>query len=358
MTNRVAIVGTGSWGTTLAVMLSQVGLEVTLWARTEAEARLLAERRENESFMPGLRFPDSLQITHLLPEALAGCDLLLLVVPAQRMRENVRRIRDHLRGETVIVSAAKGLEIETTLRMSQVIAQEVPLAFHSRICALSGPNLAREIAAGLPASTVVAGRDENVTRFVQRLIMTPRFRVYTHRDIVGVELAGALKNIIALGAGAADGLGLGDNAKATFMTRGLAEIARLGVAVGANPLTFAGLAGIGDLVATCASPKSRNHYVGVELAKGRKLADIQASMKMVAEGVPTTIAARQLARRHGVEMPITEQMYLTLFKGKDPRQAVMDLMRREAKAELDGLEVEVLRAGVEQMMERPFDNDQ
>jgi glycerol-3-phosphate dehydrogenase (NAD(P)+) len=259
-------------------------------------------------------------------------------VPAQRMRENVLRVRGYLQEGTIVVSAAKGLEIETTLRMTEVLKEELPPRFHSRLAVLSGPNLAREIIAGLPATTVVASENDEAACFVQSLITTPQFRVYTHSDVIGVELAGALKNIIALGAGISDGLGYGDNAKAAFMTRGLAEIARLGVAAGANLLTFAGLAGIGDLVTTCASSHSRNHYVGEQLAQGRSLAEIQASMRMVAEGVPTTIAALQLARRYTIEMPITEQMYQVLFEGKDPRRAVIDLMTRDVKGELDGLE--------------------
>jgi glycerol-3-phosphate dehydrogenase (NAD(P)+) len=341
----VTIIGTGSWGTTLAIVLARQGLEVTLWARTEEEARELDTRRANEAFLPGVQFPDNLIVSHSLSLALEVCDLLLLVVPAQRMRENASRVREYLREGTIVVSAAKGLEIETTLRMTQVLKEELPPQSHSHLAALSGPNLAREIMAGLPAITVVASENDEAARFVQGLIITPRFRVYTHNDVVGVELAGALKNIIAVGAGISDGLGYGDNAKAAFMTRGLVEIARLGVAAGANPLTFAGLAGLGDLVATCASPHSRNHYVGEQLAQGRSLSEIQASMRMVAEGVPTTIAALQLARRYTVEMPITEQMYQVLFEGKDPRQAVTDLMTRDAKGELDGLEPGVQALG-------------
>jgi glycerol-3-phosphate dehydrogenase (NAD(P)+) len=333
----VTVVGTGSWGTTLAIVLARHGLEVILWARTGEEARQLDTRRTNEAFLPGVPFPDHLMVTHSLPVALEDCELLLLVVPAQRMRENARQVREYLQEGTIVVSAAKGLEIETTLRMTQVLREELPSLFYSHQAVLSGPNLSHEIVAGKPASTVVASENDEAARFVQGLIMTPQLRVYTHNDVVGVELAGALKNIIALGAGICDGLGYGDNAKAAFMTRGLAEIARLGVAAGANPLTFAGLAGIGDLVTTCASPHSRNHYMGEELARGRSLAEIQASMRMVAEGVPTTIAALRLARRYTVEMPITEQMYQVLFEGKDPRRAVIDLMTREAKGELDGL---------------------
>jgi glycerol-3-phosphate dehydrogenase (NAD(P)+) len=254
------------------------------------------------------------------------------------MRENARRVNPHVRRETIVLSGAKGLEEETGLRMSQVIAEELGREVHESICALSGPNLSREIASGLPSGTVIASMKDEMAEFVQDVVMTPRFRVYTHDDLVGVELAGALKNIIALGAGAADQLGYGENAKAIFMTRGLAEITRLGVAAGANPLTFSGLAGIGDLVCTCASRHSRNHYVGEELAKGRGLEEVERSMRMVAEGVNTTRAAMKLARRYGVEMPITEQIHEVLFAGKDIQQAIREMLVRDPKRELEGLE--------------------
>ena len=332
--SAVAVVGTGSWGTMLAVMLTRKGLSVTLWARTEEEAEELRLRRENRRFLPGVILPPELKITASLAEAVESCPLLFMVVPAQSMRKNIRLVRPHLQPGTVIVSAAKGLEIETALRMSQLLEEEVGSGFP--LCALSGPNLVREIAAGLPASSVVASPDIEVAAWVQQTIMGSRFRVYAHDDIIGVELGGALKNIIAIGAGAADEFGYGDNAKAAFMTRGLAEIARLGVAVGANPLTFAGLAGIGDLICTCSSRHSRNHYVGEELAKGRSLEDIEASMIMVAEGIYTTKAARKLARKYGVEMPITEEIYQALFEGKDPRLAVKEFFGRAPKRELEG----------------------
>ncbi|MFQ6058590.1 MAG: NAD(P)H-dependent glycerol-3-phosphate dehydrogenase [Anaerolineae bacterium] len=338
MKDGITVIGTGQWGTMLAVMLARRGLPVTLWARTAAEAEELRAGRENRLRLPGVIFPDDLAVSSSLEESLAGCWLLLLVVPAQRMRENVQRLRPYVHKGTAIISAAKGLEMETALRMTQVIKEELPEEHHARIGVLSGPNLAREIAAGLPASTVIAARDPSVAQFVQGLLMSPKFRVYTHDDVIGVELAGALKNIIALGAGAADEFGYGDNAKAAFMTRGLAEMARLGVAAGANPMTFAGLAGLGDLICTCASRHSRNHYVGEELAKGRSWNDIEASMKMVAEGVYTTVAARKLAQKYGVEMPITEAIYQVIFEGKNPRQAVMEMMVRAPKHELEGLE--------------------
>lgn len=333
---RITIVGTGSWGTTLAVMLARDAREVCLWARTAGEAQKLRVARENKAFLPGVILPHNLAITHSLEEALSSCGMLMLVVPAQRMRENVRRVSPYLQKDTIILSAAKGLETETALRMSEVIVEELGPEYDDRICVLSGPNLSREIAAGLPAGTVIAAGEASVAEFAQRVIMTPLFRVYAHDDVVGVELGGALKNIIALGAGAADEFGYGDNAKSVYMTRGLAEITRLGVAAGANPLTFAGLAGVGDVLCTCASRHSRNHYVGEELAKGRSLADIQASMKMIAEGVDTTRAALKLARRYGVEMPITEAIYQVLFEGKDPRRVVKEMMLRDPKREFEG----------------------
>jgi glycerol-3-phosphate dehydrogenase (NAD(P)+) len=333
---RIAVVGTGSWGTTLAVLMARAGHHTSLWARTPEEAEALRSARENRRFLPGVILPDALTITSALEEALNPCDILLLVVPAQRMRENVGWVRPFLQRETIVLSAAKGLEQETALRLSEVIAQGLPPESGDRICVLSGPNLSREIVAGLPTGTVIASRSDEVADFARDTIMTRQFRVYTHDDVIGVELGGALKNIIALGAGAADQLGYGENGKAIFMTRGLAEIARLGVAAGANPLTFSGLAGMGDLVCTCASRHSRNHYVGEELARGRTLEDVERTMNSVAEGVNTTKAARALAERYGVDMPITEQVYQVLFAGKDVRQAIRDMMLREPKREFEG----------------------
>jgi glycerol-3-phosphate dehydrogenase (NAD(P)+) len=237
----------------------------------------------------------------------------------------------------LVLSVAKGLEVESVKRMSQVISEEIASSFHHNICALSGPNLSREIARGLPAVTVVAAYDAAVAARVQKIMATPLFRVYTNTDVVGVELGGALKNIIALAAGMVDGLEYGNNTKAGLITRGLAEITRLGVAAGANPLTFAGLAGLGDLVATCASPLSRNRFVGQELAKGRDLKEILSSMTGIAEGITTTVAALKLASELDVEMPIAEQVFRVLFKGLDVRQAVSELMVRELKHELAGI---------------------
>ncbi len=236
----------------------------------------------------------------------------------------------------LIASAAKGLEIGTNLRMSQVIAEEIDPRLHRNICVLSGPNLAREILMGLPAATIAAAEDPDTSRMMQRLLTTPNLCVYTHTDVIGVELGGALKNIIALGAGMADGLGYGDNAKAAFMTRGLTEVSALGVALGANPLTFSGLAGLGDLMATCSSTLSRNHYMGVELTKGRSVEDISSSMDGVAEGVTTTKVAWNLARELGLEMPITEKIYRVLYDGLTPKEAAAELMGAQVNHELTG----------------------
>ncbi len=333
---KIAIIGTTTWGKTLGVVLAHKGLQVRLWARTEREATELRKAGPNSALLPGVTFPPQLSITSLLGEALAEVKAVILVVPSQTMRHNIRLVQGYLNGSMLVVSAAKGLEIGSGKRMSQVIAEEIDPRFWSNICVLSGPNLSREIIHGLPAATVVAAENEAVARVAQKLLTAPNFCVYTNTDVIGVELGGALKNIIALGAGMVDGLGYGDNAKAAFITRGMTEIAALGVALGANPLTFAGLAGVGDVIATCASPLSRNHYVGVELTKGRSLREIIDSMTSVAEGVSTTIAARNLAQQLGLGMPITEKIYQVLFEGADPRQAMVAIMAGEAKHELAG----------------------
>jgi len=335
--SRIAVIGTTSWGTTLAIMLSRKGLEVSLWARTEAEAEKLNRRKRNAVRLPGFSFPDGLQATASLNEALDKAGLVIFAVPSQDMRRNVRLVREHLDSSMLILSVAKGLEVESVKRMSQVLSEEIKTRFHPNICVLSGPNLSREIARGLPAVTVVAAYDAAVAARVQKIMATPLFRVYMNTDVVGVELGGALKNIIALAAGMVDGLEYGNNTKAGLITRGLAEITRLGVAAGANPLTFAGLAGLGDLVATCASPLSRNRFVGQELAKGRDLKGILSSMTGIAEGITTTVAALKLANELNVEMPIAEQVSRVLFKGLDVRQAVSELMVRELKHELAGI---------------------
>ena len=333
---KVGIIGTTIWGITLAVILAGKGIDVGLWARTEKEARKLQKSRPDPDETPDVAFPPKVIITHKIEEALDEARAVILVVPSQSMRQNIKLIADHIGKSMLVVSAAKGLEIGSGLRMSQVIAEEINNRFHSNICVVSGPNLAREILYGRPAATVAAAEDASVARQAQRVLTTSNLCVFTNTDVVGVELGGALKNIIALGAGIADGLGYGDNAKAAFMTRGLTEITALGVAMGANPLTFSGLAGLGDVIATCASPLSRNHYVGVELTKGRPVAEILSNMSGVAEGVTTTLVARNLADKLGLEMPITERIYQVLYEDADPRAAAAEMIGGNVRHELSG----------------------
>ena len=333
---KIAIIGTTTWGTTLGVVLADKGLWVKLWARTEEEATALRNAESNPALFSGITFPSRLSITSSLSEVLAGVKAIILAVPSQTMRQNIKLVTSYLKRSILVVSAAKGLELGSNKRMSQVITEEIEPQFRSNVCVLSGPNLSAEILHNLPASSVVAAEDEAVARKAQKLLTAPNFCVYTNTDVIGVELGGAFKNIIALGAGMVDGLGYGDNAKAAFITRGLTEITALGVALGANPLTFSGLAGLGDLIASCSSQLSRNHYVGVELTKGRSLEEITKSMKGIAEGVSTTLAARELAQQFGLEMPITEKIYQVLYKGVDPRQAAAELIAGEARHELTG----------------------
>ncbi|MFC1931465.1 NAD(P)H-dependent glycerol-3-phosphate dehydrogenase [Chloroflexota bacterium] len=332
---KIAVIGTTAWGTTLGIMVAQKGVQVGLWARTEKEAAGLRTDGP-ELDLADITFPSQLVVTSQLKEAMDEAKAVILAIPSQSMRQNIKLVAPYLDKSIMILSAAKGLEIGSGKRMSQVIAEEINQRFHANICVLSGPNLAREILRGLPAATVVAAENGAIARKVQRLLNNPNLCVFTNTDVVGVELGGALKNIIALGAGIADGLGYGDNAKATFMTRGLTEITALGVALGAHPLTFSGLAGLGDLIATCSSPLSRNHYVGVELTKGRSLTEILGSMSGVAEGVSTTLVALNLAQKLGLEMPITEKIHQILYEDVDPRQAAVEMMGGNAGHELTG----------------------
>lgn len=338
---RISVLGAGSWGTTLAVVLARAGRRVTLYARDPERVAELAARRENTRYLVGVRIPDSVALTASLPDAVGASEHLILAVPSQGVRALAARLATLVEPRHLVLSATKGIEAESGQRMSEILAAHLagtPLAV------LSGPNIAREIASGLPAPTVVASSSEEVARTFQTLVGTPTFRVYRNDDVVGVELAGALKNVIALGAGAIDGMGLGDNAKAGFITRGLAEIARLGVAAGANPLTFAGLAGFGDLVATAFSKYSRNRTAGELLAQGRSLAEVSEALGgQVTEGVGTTAAAHRLAREASIEMPIAEATYAVLFEGRSIREVVGQLMAREQTDELSGPLAEIAR---------------
>ena len=333
MSAKVTVVGTTTWGTTLSMIMSGEGRPVTLLARNPDERDRLECARENSRFLPGIKFPDLLRVSADPAEALPGAAITVIAVPSDRLRENARRLADHIAPDTVVVNAAKGLELPSALRMSQVLSEELPTAVLPRICSLSGPNLAKEILQGKPSTTVVASESPGAAEQAQAVLLSARFRVYTSDDLVGVELGGALKNIVALGAGICDGLEFGENAKAALITRGLAEIARLGVAAGAQPLTFAGLAGVGDVIATCASRLSRNRFVGEQLALGRSWPEIRASMDNVAEGVNATGAALRLAEQLDVDMPIAQTTYRVLYEGLSPREAAIELMQRPVGSE-------------------------
>ncbi len=312
MPNVITIIGNTSWGNTLGGLLSEGGATVKLWARREAEAKELNQGRHKYS------------VTSHIEEALNGADLAIWAVPSQKLRENVSQARDYLTSSMLLMSAAKGLEENSGKKMSQVLAEEIAPSLRGQICVLSGPNLAREIAQGLPAASIVAAHDIALAERARELMESPRFVLSTSDDVIGVELGGALKNIIALGAGMIDGLGLGDNAKGAFIAWGWAEVVSLGITLGASASTFYGLAGLGDLIATCSSTLSRNHYVGYELAKGRSLPEISASMPHVAEGVATAVAASQLARNQGLKLPIINLIYGILFEGLSPSRALSE----------------------------------
>jgi glycerol-3-phosphate dehydrogenase (NAD(P)+) len=338
---RVAVVGSGAWGTTLALLVARVEPVLLLSHSAETAARL-NETRHNERRLPGIELPPRIHVTADAAALRGATDLVILALPSAYLRETVERVAAAIPTEADVLSVAKGLEKETLLRMTEVIADASAAAGApiepARIAALSGPNLAAEIARGLPASAVIASADAELGNRIVARISRREFRLYTNPDVLGVELCGALKNIIAIAAGAADGLGFGDNGKAGLMTRGLAEMTRLGIAAGANPLTFAGLAGIGDVIATCGSKLSRNHRLGEELARGRAWRDIEGSLPGVAEGAYTVDAALALAARHGVEMPIAQEVHNALFEGKSVQRCLIDLLSRESKDELADFE--------------------
>ncbi len=332
---RIAVLGSGSWGSALAKVVSDNGHDVTLWGRRPELAAQIQESRENATFLPGARFAYSLRSTSDLAEALHGAQMLVMAVPTHGIRETLRKCDTLIPRGIPVVSATKGIEQDSLYFVNEMLADEVPWT-RDTFVALSGPSFAREVAAGHPTVVVAASRDLTLAREVQRAFWTDnRFRVYLSDDVVGVEVGGALKNVIAIAAGASDGLGFGHNARAALITRGLAEIARLAMKMGGDALTLAGLAGMGDLVLTCTGDLSRNRYVGFELGKGRALTEVLGSMRQVAEGVRTSKSAFDLSRREGVFMPIIEQVHATLYEGKELRQAVSDLMTREAGHERD-----------------------
>ena len=330
---QVAVIGTTTWGTTLAMHLGRQDVSCTLIARTREESEQLESDRQNTRFLKNHRFPDKLKVTHSTPTSIQDSEIILIAVPSQRFRENVRLIKKDILNHQIVLIATKGLEMNSGKRMSEIISEELPSNISKLTCVLSGPNLAMEIISGKPSSSVIASADLLAAGKAQTLLNSPLFRVYTNTDIVGVELGGALKNIIAIGSGIVDGLEYGANTKASFITRGLAEITRLGTAAGANPLTFSGLAGLGDLLATTSSPLSRNRFVGLELAKGNPAKTILSKMSNVAEGVYTTSATLKIAEQLQVDMPITRAIYRILFENMDLNQAIRELMERPPGSE-------------------------
>ena len=329
----VTVLGGGSWGTALAVLLASKAYQVSVWEFFPERADALRRDRENRAMLPGVRIPDEVRITPDIEEACAGTDHLLFVVPSHVLRDTARKAAPFVKLGHTITIATKGIEEGSLKRMSQVAAETIPVAAE-RIAVLVGPSHAEEVSRGLPTAVVASSVCPATAETVQEIFMTPTFRVYTNTDIVGVEVGVSLKNVVAIAAGICDGLGFGDNTKGALMTRGLAEITRLGVRMGAHQETFSGLAGIGDLITTCISRHSRNRYVGEEMAKGNTLDRVLAGMVMVAEGVRTTRSAVSLAKALEVEMPIAQEVYQILFDGKSAKQAIKDLMLRSRKPEI------------------------
>lgn len=328
----VAILGDGGWGTALAILVHRKGRLVSLWSAFPDYAKVLSEKRENVKFLKGVRIPDEVRITCDLDAVIRGSEIIVFAIPTQYLRNILYKMKsDTLRGK-VLVSVAKGIEKKTLLRPSQIISQFIP---GNSIAVLSGPSHAEEVARNVPTCVVAASSSRETARMVQEILMEPRFRIYTSDDVIGVELAGSLKNVVALAAGVCDGLQFGSNTKAALLARGLFEITRLGIHMGANPNTFFGLSGLGDLVTTCISEYGRNRKVGELLGQGKRLDEILASMEMVAEGVETTRSAMELSAKYQVEMPIVQEVNKILFENKNPLQAVEDLMARDAKMEIE-----------------------
>lgn len=328
--SRIGVIGAGSWGTALAILLNQNGNEVTLWSHRESEAEALRRTREHASKLPGVQLPETLQITSDLQQAASGKEILVLVVPSACVRETCERLTEYVRRGTILVSASKGIEAATLKTMSDIVEELIPQA---EAAVISGPSHAEEVAKGLPTTCVIGAQSEKTARFLQQIFNSACFRVYISPDMIGIELGGALKNVIALAAGIADGMGYGDNAKAALITRGIAEISRLGIKMGGKPETFSGLTGIGDLIVTCASMHSRNRRAGILIGKGYSMEAAMKEVNMVVEGVHSAKAALLLAQKYDTELPIIEQVNHILFDKMDPGEAVSTLMLRDSKQE-------------------------
>lgn len=330
---NISVLGAGGWGTTLAIILHYNGHKVTLWEYKKDYAKFLNKKRENEIYLPGIKIPEEIVITHNFDEAVLKKNLIILAVPSQYLRGVIKKASYSDIKNTILVNVSKGIEIKTLMTMSQMLKDVFPDLDDAQIGVLSGPSHAEEVSRRIPTAVVAASKDLDTSRTIQTSFITSYFRVYSSKDILGVELGGAFKNVIAIGAGIIDGAKFGDNTKAAIMTRGIAEISRLGIAMGAEPETFAGLSGMGDLIVTCMSKHSRNRYVGEQIGSGKKLKEVLKSMNMVAEGVETSRSAWQLAKKHNVETPITYEVYKILFEDKDPIKATNDLMTRDMKME-------------------------
>lgn len=330
----VSVLGAGGWGIAISNLLANKGHAVYLWEFDKAAAESLKESRTLLAKLPGIELASSVLVTNDLSQAVRDADFILFVVPAQTLRSVALRFKGlKFEKPPILVNLAKGIEVGSLKRMSEILDENIASQFHSGICTLSGPSHAEEVSRGIPTAVVVASKSEDAARSAQEMLMTPRFRVYTSTDILGVELAGSLKNIIALAAGMLDGLGLGDNTRGALLTRGLAEMVRMGKKMGADPMTFSGLSGVGDLVTTCLSKHSRNRFVGEQIGLGRKLPEVLSGMSMVAEGVETTRSGYALAQKLGIEMPITTEVHRVLFENKPPVDAINDLMIRHPKPE-------------------------
>ena len=337
MNTNVAILGAGSWGTALAIQLCNLGHKVDIWTRSQEDADNINEKREQKKYLPDVLIPTNISCYTDIERVLRSKEIIVVAIPSQHIRENLKNIKTLINSGQIIVSVTKGIEENSLMRMSQVINQEVP---GSKIAILSGPSHAEEVAKNIPTTIVSASEDLQIAKKIQDVFMSPSFRVYTNSDLIGVEIGGALKNVIALCAGISDGLGFGDNTKAALMTRGITEIARLGSALGARKQTFAGLTGMGDLIVTCTSMHSRNRRAGMLIGQGKSVEEALKEIKMVVEGVRTTRAAHNLSNKFGVEMPIVEQAYKVLFENEDSRQAVMNLMIRDKKHEIEDIFVD------------------
>lgn len=328
----ISVIGAGSWGTTLASLLAEKGYDVILWSYEKEIAEAIDKQRVNNIYLPGVTIPDSLRATSDIAEAVANSRYILNVVPTQHVRSIFSQAKTYIKDESIIISASKGIENNTLLTPSMILKE----ILQRPVAILSGPSFAKEVAAKLPTAVTLAAEERKTALLLQEIFNTDYFRVYTHDDVIGVEIGGALKNVIAIAAGICDGLGLGYNSRAALITRGLSEITRLGISMNAKEITFSGLSGLGDLVLTCTGPLSRNYSVGYKLGQGLKLSEIISQTKSIAEGVTTTLSAYDLSKKYNIDMPITEQVYLTLYKDKPPKEAVRDLMNRTLKSEFYG----------------------